>query len=510
MVRKAVPQDGWLHFIGWDQANRVYLWLAVVLPVILWLVFKIVYPYPNLIFDSYYYVRAAALDLNVNAWPIGYSKVIEFFGQFPHSVNWLLAAQFFFLQLSCGFFFFTWRTIFRPGRLMSNIVFVLLFVNPIFFYCCNYILAEALFIGCSLIWLTLLLWIIVRPRPWMVVAHAVVLLLAFSIRYNALYYPLVGALAFLFSRQRVGLKIAGIVLPLVLLGCFMYYTASQVAAVTGKRQFAPFGGWKLANDALYMYAHVQDEPEGSAGPVPDRFRALDATVRRYFAASRDTFDMLNLDQTSGSTFMFSYDSPLVNYMDSVYGQKGQPFNSPRWMAISPLYQSYGSWLIRKYPMAFARYFCWPNIVRYFAPPAENFATEESYYLRPYLGGAYLQQVFGLTAIPASPGAIAWSQRILRPYPSLLTIFHLAFILGLAGFIFTGGLKRAEGPFRACIGLIAGLWLIDFGFSVLSAGIVLRYQLFVMIPEMACSIYFLSYIYRHLDKDVKVPVQTIHQ
>ncbi len=131
-----------------------------------------------------------------------------------------------------------------------------------------------------------------------------------------MYRPLVAALAFILTRQRTRLKMAGITLPVVLMGAFILYTSKQVAKVTGQGQISAFGSWKIANDALYAYAHVLP---GNTDTVPEKFRALDNKVRRYFRTSRDRADILAPDFTSGSLYMFAIGTPLVGYMDSLYG-----------------------------------------------------------------------------------------------------------------------------------------------------------------------------------------------
>jgi hypothetical protein len=220
-------------FIWHDRLNRRYLFAFLFVVLIVWVIFKFLYPYPNIIFDSYNYMRAAALHWNFNAWPIGYSKILQFFTSFSHSANLLVTVQYFFLELSCAVFFFTWLYFFRPRKAISHILFGLLFLNPVFAYISNYILSDPFFIGLSVLWITQILWIVYRPSPYMILTNAILLTLAFTIRYSALYYPLVVILALILSRQSVKLKLAGISLPILLMMVFVQYTSNQAASVTG-------------------------------------------------------------------------------------------------------------------------------------------------------------------------------------------------------------------------------------------------------------------------------------
>jgi len=481
-----------------DKRSYLFVFGGLLISTGVWIVFKIFYPYPGMVFDSYSYINAAIDNLSVNSWPVGYSKFLRFVGFFTHSANALVSIQYFLLIGSCGFFFHTWRTIFRPGKWVTGLVFILLFVNPLFCYCSNLVLSDALFISLSLLWFTLLIRVLFRPRPWMIPTHALLLVLAFTVRYSALYYPLVAIPAILLSRQRLSHKVLAIALPLVLVGTFMIYTGGQVARVSGVRQFSPFGGWKLANNALYMYGHVDPDPSAA---LPPEFRALDSTVRRYFREEPLRAGLLDPEYTSGSYYMISPYTPLPGYMFSLYGRDQ---GLQEWLAVAPLYQSYGSYLIRKYPLAFARYFCWPNFLRYLLPPGEVLGSPLPYEMVEKYGAASAHRWFGLESISISDKYVEISTRILRVYPLIFMILHFAFLLSLLGFLLCRGPVMIGKPASYCVFLVAGLWLCDLGFSVLSAGIVLRYQIFLMVIELSFSLYFMEFTYRAMDRRQPTP------
>src|SRR5712691_5342017 len=110
---KFVAMPTFLHFIWGQRINRIYLWSALGISLILLALFKMLYPYPNLVMDSYYYIRAAATNADVNAWPIGYSKFLQLVGLFTHSPMVLVCLQYLFLELSLLILFFTLRLFFR-------------------------------------------------------------------------------------------------------------------------------------------------------------------------------------------------------------------------------------------------------------------------------------------------------------------------------------------------------------------------------------------------------------
>jgi hypothetical protein len=482
------------QFIWGQRNNRFYLLIALGLSLVLLAIFKILYPYPNLVMDSYYYIRAAANNADVNAWPIGYSRFLQLVGLFTHSHLVLVCLQYLFLEFALLVLFFTVRLFFNLGNLPSNILFIFFFANPLFLYTSNLVMADALFNGLSILWIVQLLWIIYRPRPYMILTHALLLIITFSIRYNALYYPIVAALAFVLSRQRLRLKLAGIALPIVLVVSFIAYTSHKMETYCGVKQFSPFGGWKLANDALYMYAHIHPDKTDT---VPAKFRTVDRIVRRYFELTHEPGDLMAPDVFHGSPFMF--DGPLMYYMFTLYGQDTTVFiNFQRWSRMGPLYTQYGSYLARKYPISFARWFLWPNVQRYALPPREIYMTITPFFLRPDELGPEATRWFGLTTLTVKPEYINLRLDIFSWYPILFGLIHLCFILGLLGFTLNKGWSRIGKPYNYCLFAILFFWLCDLGFSLTAAAIVMRYQILVVSLELAFSLFFLEFIYRHAD------------
>lgn len=487
-----VENASFLQFVFKNRSNQLYLLFAAFLSIGLWLIFKHFYPYPNIIFDSYYYIQAAILRSEVNAWPIGYSKFLRLTGLFSHSANVLLTTQYFFLVLCFLFFFFSLRFFFRLGKWSSLILFVFLLLNPIFFYTCNLVLSDTLFTGLSILWFTQLLWIVFRPRPYMVITHAVLLVITFSTRYSALYYPLAACLFFILSPQRITFKIAGIVLQFILVGAFILYTINKTEATYGVKEFSPFGSWKIASNALYMYEHVQPK---TTEQMPVKFQPLDKLVRKYFDSPHEKIDLMDADPTWGSYYMFIYPpSPLIEYMHSKHGTSTLPLDYKHFAPMGPLYKDYGNYLIRKYPAAFARHVVWPNIQLYAIPHPEVFADSiNPFYLRKDTLGSYVKTWFGLTNITIPVEKIRLRSQVLAPYPILNTLVHIIFVASFLGFFLLDGYKRIGKPYRYALAAIAVLWLGNFCFGMITAGGLLRYQLFITIIECSFSLFFIEFI-----------------
>ena len=480
-------------FIIKNPGNRVYLWSALLISVFLLFTFKLFYPYPNMVMDSYVYIKAAYLDLGANSFPIGYSRFLQLFHFFTHSATALVCFQYLFLELACLCFFFTLVYLFQPHKRVRLVLFLFLFVNPLLLYMANFVMADTLFVSISLLWLTQLIWIIWQPRPWIVVTHAVLIALAFTIRYNALYYPLFATLVLLVCRMKPWLKVLAIALQCLLLGSFILYTRGQMKALTGVSQFSPFGGWKLANCALYMYGHVYKEDER---PVPAQFKQLDSVVRDYFKRT-GRVDVL-LDYTSnthGNFYASSYESPLYRYLYWQFGYDTIFQNFKKWGTIGALYGDYGSWLVGHHPGFYFYYYTGPNLFRYCMPPTEMFQYLTPYYLRRDKFGHMAAEWFGLSTLQVPASYIRFRTAIISPFPTLIVMIHLLFAFYFFSFLFSKTRRRLPWQYKTTISCMGLLWLTDCLFNATASGIVMRYLVFTMIMEFSIALVLGDFVYR---------------
>ncbi|WPQ63326.1 NAD(P)/FAD-dependent oxidoreductase [Chitinophaga sancti] len=480
----AIPTSFNDYLFRW-KPNSILLWMAGLAILLQFIVFKIMYPYAGFIDgDSYVYLESAYLNLNINTYPIGYSKFLRIFSTFTHSDTALVCFQYLLLQGSALYLFFTIRYFFQPGKLVNALLFIFLIGNPVWLYLGNYISSDALFISLSLYWFTSLLWIIQRPNRNLIVLHTLLLLLAFTVRYNALFYPFISTLAFIISRQSLKMKLIGIVASFLVIAGFIYHTGNQYGRLTGIRQFSPFSGWQMANNALYAYRYVKDK---SSKPLPERFKALDEMVRNYFNVDAKSNPW---EQVQANTwYMWDARSPLRKYMREQFKNDTSTNNLKRWATVAPLYADYGEYLIKQYPKEFVTYFIAPNAIKYYVPPVE--------FLDSYNGGVdsvapIAQMWFGYNSLKVRTIFKDLKVKALDFFPVTAAILNVVFVLGVIGFIVLGGTKR--NPLLAIgILLVAGLWFINFSFSIFAAAIALRFQLFPIVIYSTFSLLLLEYL-----------------
>jgi hypothetical protein len=91
-------------FLFNNRRTRLILKVAAVLIVIQFSIFKYLYPYASYIHnDSFLYIKAAYQNLDINTYPIGYSRFLRLLSVFSGSDTVLVAFQYLFIQ-SCALF----------------------------------------------------------------------------------------------------------------------------------------------------------------------------------------------------------------------------------------------------------------------------------------------------------------------------------------------------------------------------------------------------------------------
>lgn len=472
-----------------NKPNRAWWLVGIVAFLIQFTIFKFRYPFANYMPDSYSYLEAASNNSDINMWPVAYSKFLRLISSFTHSDVLVTGMQYLFMQCCALLLIFSLFYWLKPGRGVKTIILLFFLFDPLPLYVANYISADALFIGLSLLWLTTLVWIIFQPRPWMIAVHAVLLLACFTVRYNAIYYPPISILAFLFARKSWKFKLAGIVAALLLVSVSYVYTSSKMKTLTGQWQFSAFGGWQLANNALYMYEHI---PAAQRGPIPNRFVALDTMVRTHM----DTLKRVKFSHDDSLTsyfYLWSGRAPLIKYLECQYKKDSTTPYFKRWATQGPLYQSYAMYLIKKYPVEYAQSWMLPNAGKFAVPPTE------------FLGE------YNMGRDSVDPLAKEWFKYKTRRvqnrdkkkpqeitatewFPVFGAMANILLVMGLIGVAFLGAIKRKEYGIIQLLTVVLALWLLNGAFSIFASAIVLRYQVFPLFVAFIIGALMIERIY----------------
>ncbi|NSL90767.1 hypothetical protein ECE50_028345 [Chitinophaga sp. Mgbs1] len=471
-----------------NPKNRWYVIASVLAMVVQFGVFKYIYPFAGFINgDSYAYLETAIHNMDINTYPIGYSKFLRLLSVFTHYDTALIAIQYFFVQISVLGFVFTLFKFFEPikGIKIAMLVFVL--ANPALLYISNYVSSDALFLGLSLTWLTLLLWIIYRPTTKVLLWHCIVLFLAFTVRYNALWYPALSAFALLLSAASWKKKIWTFGLSVLLIGWFIQFNVNAYKEKTGTKQFTPFTGWQMANNAMYTYRYIDS---AARKPVPAKFRKLDNMIREYFDSTRDTKKFPSEAAVASTYYMWSPGMPLQDYMALQFKKDSTTDILTRWAKVAPLYQEYGSYIIRQYPVAFLRHYMWPNFIKYYTPPTEFLAA---YNMGDKQIGIDGQKWFHYKSGNVFTRVKTFRVTILEIYPILSGTMNVIYFFGMICILILGVHKQGK-LLTKVFSLSFLLWITNMAFSVFASPIALRFQYFPFLVTSAFAIFILGLLY----------------
>lgn len=464
--------------------RRQYIYIAGMTMLIQFLVFKYLYPYPNFMQDSYNYLRSAYSNLDANLWPVGYAKFIRFTGFFSHSDTLLVFAQYFFYHCCALYFFFTVLELTNTSKWVKGVIFVFLFLNPVILYLSNYITSDVYFIGISLIWISQLFKLIYKPGLFLLATHVLILLLAFTVRYHALMYPVISITVIVFCGVSLRVKLASIATIGVLISGFVFYTTGQTERVMGTRQFSAFSGWQIASNAVYAYAHMKERP---VIEVPEEFREVHTRVHAYLDSMQHIPMDLRPDKPLMAFYLWDPGSPLQPAANADHIADNRA-HLVKMAAVSPLYSRYGKFLINRYPMEYIRYYILPNMLQYANPPAEN--------LEVYNDGAdrvwpVAQEWFGYKTDKVYTRSDTREMQLFAYYPAFMVFIILLFTGLWPGYLLIGGRNYTAPQFRNAFRITTFYWIVHVGFSVLASPVVLRYQLFNMILGVTFSVLLLD-------------------
>jgi hypothetical protein len=465
-------QISFKQFLFNERYHRIILWITVVAIIIQFAIFKYLYPNASFIHDdSFSYLKAADQNLSINTYMIGYSKFLRLFSVFTKSDLGLAAFQYLFIQFSNMFLLLSLFYFYKPGKVMRVIVYCFIVFNPLFLYLANLVSSDGIFFGLSMIWFSLLLWIINRPSRKIILCHAIVLFFAFAVRYNALIYPFISVVAFWLSKISIREKLVGIGITFLFCGLFVGFTSYQYKKLTKHWQYSPFSGWQLANNALYAYRYVDS---ADRKPVPFKFQPLDKKVREFFDSTRDVTKFPTEAEMASTFYMWSPGMPLMKYRNEVLINDTNELK--KWATMGPLYKAYGLYLIKQYPLYYIQYFIWPNACKYYAPLTEflgNYNSEKIFV------NELTKNWFGYKSILVRTRTASNNVWILDFYPILSGIINVVMLFCL---ICHSQLKKENFINRFNQGILLGgvVWLFNAAFTIAASSPALRFQSFPII------------------------------
>lgn len=465
-------EQPFLQFIWQEKRNRRFLWIALAGTIVQFIIFKILYPFADFFSDSYSYIFAAKVNLDVSIWPIGYSKFLRWFHFITYSDTSLISFQYFFLELSCLYFFFTILHFYNPVKINQIILFVFLFFNPLFLYISNYVNSDPVFIALSLLWFSELLWILHRPNVNHIIIQALLLFAAFTVRNNAYIYPFITAVAFALSRLRLWVKVSGAMLGILLIIPFIIHTRNAAYKMTGTKMFSFFTGWQLANNALYIWEYAD-----SSKTLSVNSKELEKSATQFYSMVPKNFRSDYLFPNPGNFFIQHPASPLKLYLNKHYRSTDDSSNVVAWGQASALFEEYGKYIITNNKKAYLYEFMAPNIRNYFVPHLEKLSA---YNLGQDKVDPLIQEWFHYSSDKLSAVSFKSQGVILYIFPYLFLMLNTYWLMSIVIFCSREKYKATSLFYNKYILLIASFFIANLLFSAFATIIVLRYQVFALI------------------------------
>lgn len=461
--------------------DYIFGYICIVITIIQFAILKYWYPWPSFCMDSYNYLDSASQSLNVNVWPIGYAKLISFVGLFTHSDTVLIFVQYAFYIVSALYFFYTIIPLVSFAKWIKYVLFIILFLNPAMPLISNNILSDSFFIGLSLLWIAQLTRLYNGAQSLLLLfAHSLVLLATFSVRYQAMFYPLISIIIIVLCTMPAWKKWASIATIIVLISGFILYTVNETGRNYKVKQFSSFAGWQMASNALLAYSYVTERKET---PIPDKFKPLHTEVNRYMdSLHQQTSYLRRRYLTTSAFFLWDIGSPLQTYSFKVRNSRTQ---AKRMAAVGPLYNQYGLFLIQQYPGEFIYQYVLKNTKQYFFPPAENFTEYNS---GKYTIRTVAQKWFQYNSTTVVTRYDITGIKLFSFYfPLLIVLTAVLFAFGCIGYFTLDWKQMASPQFTRALQIAVLFWVFHFGFSVLASPIVLRYQLFNLILGLSFAL-----------------------
>lgn len=487
-MRPNPERASFISYVWADRENRHLLLLGSGLQILLWLIYKWCLPGPDYFIDSISYMTAAIHDYSVFYRPMGYARFLSWLHGFSASFTFVTTVQYLLICWAGTVCFFSMEYLLHfKHRWLKWLSWGLMTLQPLLLVLGNLVSSDCLFTTLTIVWFTLLLWILFRSGWWVLIAQALVVVLAFQVRYNAIYYPLISCLAFVLAiRATFIYRIVGIGVTVLLISASYHSIRTETAEVTGADVFSGFSGWQMANNALYLLPHMR--PGEESFEDPDMM-----LLHRWVLAFADSVAPESRQAVHngeiGSVFLWDNHSPLKQYLFNYCQVSRQPYLQS-WYQVSPLYETYGKTLILRHPWVFLRRFIWPNTRAFMIPPGEYLSK---YHYIPVNVPKEVAEWAGwdtarMERPEPQPRMESLQGSLIALYPALHAWVGLLCLLAPIGW---WACKRRGGQGLKLLLLWYVLVLSNFIFSITAAPVVLRYEACWFVLGTGIPFWFIS-------------------
>ncbi|MDR6338977.1 hypothetical protein HNQ91_002028 [Filimonas zeae] len=337
----------------------------------LFIVYKILYPFPDTYVDSFHYLSLAEDGNYISVWPMGYSYFLRAVHFITPSHLFLITVQFALLQGACLWMAFTLFYLFQPDERLKNAVLIFLVFNPMSYYLANLISSDVFFAALSVAWLTILVKMLYEAQYWHILLQGPLLAYLFLVRYQAAYYPIIMIVALWLAPINRVWKVLSATIGVLLLVWIVNTTLQKNLRQYGRKEFSAQSGWILASNALFMYPYIRIDTAAFQG---ERLQQMDQVVSTYFKAN----DLMQhpFYPWDGPQYMLGGRGAVMWYHLATVEEAAQPDKPVFWLynRMGVHWANYAKALIKQHPWAYVQYYLLPNVITYFLPVIEQFTV----------------------------------------------------------------------------------------------------------------------------------------
>ncbi|MDR1342571.1 MAG: hypothetical protein LBK18_04845 [Prevotellaceae bacterium] len=322
---------------------------------------KIFYPYPCSFNDSGSYVKAAIEDIFYVYRPFGYSYFLRVLHAVCESIHFVFIVQLLLFFLSTAFVIFTIKYFYHPKSKRLWFMFLLLIsANLPFLIICNTILSDALF-ACQIYLLLGLFMFIVKKKSWIALfLFEMVLFSSMHVRYSAIIFPFF-FIPFFIMLKGYYMKYISIIASVIVFAIFYSQTENSMYNRVKIKQFSTgFDGWNYLNNALYVVPHID------MSEIDMKDRNL-KNLHSFIISNKDSISNQIKHGHIGAGFVWDPQGVLKQYLFRTMQSTNSQYLSTFVKLGSNQYKKYATYLIAHYPVEFAKYYYFPNMLSAFYP-----------------------------------------------------------------------------------------------------------------------------------------------
>lgn len=336
-------------------------------------VFKYYYPKACVAWDTNYYLDSAK-NLHADIRPIGYGLFINLLYYIRESLGSIAVMQLGIYFLSVYFLLRTLRKYFNVHNWLFYLLGVAILLEPSAIYFANAILSDSLFASLTILYLATLIHYVMGRQKGYLALHGFLIYCCIEVRFIALFYAFFSIFICLVYIKERQFKVKGILVSLL---CFLL--GYVVNVVRNKIEyniatFAAFSGWTQANNSMYA---LPDVPK-TITSNNEELNNLHSYIAGYMDTSSIRVEKITTD------YVWSTQSPLniirQKVEDSIRLHHPDKLSFAITMFIlADQYDKWGKYIQIHYPVAFMKYYVWPNTKTLITP--ENGEMDDYYMMQ---------------------------------------------------------------------------------------------------------------------------------